>query len=189
MSVVVQRRPFSIEDFARMVDVGILGKDERVELIGGEVRQMLPIGSLHAAIVNRLNALLTERLVHRAIVSVQNPVVLTDFTEPLPDLVVLRLRDDYYRKALPRASDVILLIEVADTTLEYDRDDKVPKYARMGIPEVWLVDANGQEVTQYSRPDASSYHDVRTFGLGRELQSVEIQPLNLSVDDIFLRGC
>src|SRR5580658_8042000 len=112
MSVVVQRRQFTVDDFARMVDAGILAKDERVELIDGEVRYMSPIGSLHAAIVNRLNAVLTEKLLHRAIVSIQNPVVLNDFTEPQPDIVVLRLKEDYYAEALPGPSDVLLLIEV-----------------------------------------------------------------------------
>jgi Uma2 family endonuclease len=188
MSVVVQRRQFTVDDFARMVDAGILAKDERVELIDGEVRYMSPIGSLHAAIVNRLNAVLTEKLLHRAIVSIQNPVVLNDFTEPQPDIVVLRLKEDYYAEALPGPSDVLLLIEVADTTLDYDRDEKVPRYATMRIPEVWLVDANAQEVTQYARAEAGSYRDVRQFKPGQELHSAKIESLSISINEVFLLG-
>ena len=96
MSAVVHRHQFTVDDFAKMVQSGILAEDARVELIDGEVREVPPIDSLHAAIVNRLNTILTEKLLRRTIVSVQNPVILSDFTEPQPDLVVLRLQDDYY---------------------------------------------------------------------------------------------
>jgi Uma2 family endonuclease len=188
MSIVVQRHQFTVDDFAKMVEAGILAEDDRVELIDGEVRQMSPIGSVHAAIVNRLNTILSELLVRRAIVSIQNPVILNDYTEPQPDLVVLRLKDDYYREALPGPSDVLLLIEVADTTLEYDRDEKVPRYAGMRVPEVWLVDTNAEEVTQYARPDAGSYQHVGTFAVGEELRSIEISSLGVSISDIFLIG-
>ena len=155
-----------------MVESGILAEDDRVELIDGEVRQMNPIGSLHAAIVNRLTALLTNRLGDRAIVSVQNPVILNDLTEPQPDIVILRARDDFYKKALPGPEDVMLVIEVADSTLEYDRDEKVPRYAQMRIPEVWLVDVNDQQVTFYAQPGGDRYQQVLAFarpgvGIGR----------------------
>ena len=188
MSVAAQRYQFSVDDFARMVDAGILEENDRVELIDGEVRQMSPIGSLHVAIVNRLNAVLTKQLSDRAIVSVQNPVILNDFTEPQPDLVVLRPKVDFYQDALAGPKDVLLLIEVADTTLEYDRDEKLPRYAEMGIPEVWLVDVNRQEVVRYARPDAGGYQDVQAFGPGEEFESVEIGSLRLSINPLFLIG-
>jgi Uma2 family endonuclease len=186
MSAVIQRHQFTIGDFARMVETGILAADQRVELIDGEVRKMHPIGSVHAAIVNRLTALLVAKLSGRAIVSVQNPVILNDFTEPQPDLVVLRLRDDFYKDELPAPGDVLLLIEVADTTLEYDRDEKVPRYARMNIPEVWLVDANSQQIMQYSRPNAGEYRHIATFGPGKELRSAAIESLDVSTNEVFL---
>ena len=158
-----------------------------MELIDGEVREMSPIGSVHAAIVNRLNALFDQqKLSGRAIVSVQNPVILNDFTEPQPDLVVLRLREDYYKDELPGPRDVLLIIEVADTTLEYDRDEKVPRYARMSIPEVWLVDANSQHVTQYAKPSAAEYRHIASFGPGKELRSISIESLSVSTNDVFL---
>jgi Uma2 family endonuclease len=186
MSVVIQRHQFTVDDFARMVEAGILAADARVELIDGEVREMSPIGSLHAALVNRLNSLLTAKLLGRAIVSVQNPVILNDFTEPQPDLVILRMKDNYYKDELPGAGDVLLIVEVADTTLDYDRDEKVPRYARMGISEVWLVDANAQEVTQFARPDSAGYQHVDKFGPGKELRSVAIESLSVATNDVFI---
>ncbi len=186
MSVVIQRHQFTVSDFARMVQTGILAAGQRMELIDGEVREMSPIGSVHAAIVNRLTALLIAKLSGRAIVSVQNPVILNDFTEPQPDLVVLRMRDDYYKDELPGSGDVLLIIEVADTTLEYYRDEKVPRYARMKIPEVWLVDVNLQQITQYAKPTAAEYRHIATFGPGKELRSIAIESLSVSTNDVFL---
>ncbi len=186
MSVVIQRHQFTVSDFARMVQTGILAAEERVELIDGEVREMSPIGSVHAAIVNRLNALLMSKLSGRAIVSVQNPVILNDFTEPQPDLVVLRLREDYYKDELPGPGDVLLIIEVSDKTLEYDRDEKLPRYARMSIPEVWLVDANSRQITQYANPSAAEYRQIASFGPGKEVRSIAIESLSVSTNDVFL---
>jgi Uma2 family endonuclease len=188
MSVVTQRYQFTVDDFARMLDAGIIEEHERVELIDGEVRQMFAIGPLHIFLVNRLTAILTKQLSDRAIVSVQNSVVLNDFTQPQPDFVILRLKEDFYKDALARPNDVHLIIEVADSSLEYDRDEKVPRYAQMRIPEVWLVDANAKEVTQYARPDAGAYQRVRPFGPDEELKSVEIESLSLSINDLFLLG-
>jgi Uma2 family endonuclease len=181
-----QRWQFTVQDFARMVESGILAENDRVELIDGEVRHMNPIGSLHAAIVNRLNSILTSRLGQRAIVSVQNPVILNDFTEPQPDIVVLRPRDDFYRKALPGPEDVLVVIEVADSTLEYDRDEKIPRYAKMRIPEAWLVDVNDQVLTLYSHPHGDGYLHSPAFAPGQELESVEIPFLRIGIDDVFL---
>jgi Uma2 family endonuclease len=186
MTVQIQRWQFTVQDFARMVEAGILAEGDRVELIDGEVRQMNPIGSLHAATVNRLNNLLTSRLGERAIVSVQNPVILNDFTEPQPDIVVLQPRDDFYKEVLPGPEDIMLIIEVADSTLEYDRDEKIPRYARMRIPEVWLVDVNDQQVTLYANPSSNRYRHVEAFAPGMQFDSVQVKSLRLSIDSIFL---
>jgi len=178
MSVVAQRRPFTVEDFARMVDAGILAQDERVELIDGEVRQMLPIGSLHAAIVNRLNAILTEKLVHRAIVSVQNPVVLNDYSEPQPDLVVLRMKEDYYADALPGPSNVLLLIEVADTTLEYGElsaSSRVRYRRRVALHRNRVADHFGQR--HFSERLSVAFRSANVALLSRsERQHVQASP-------------
>jgi Uma2 family endonuclease len=159
-----------------------------VELIDGEVRQMSPIGPLHMFLVNRLNAILTKQLGDRAIVSVQNAVILNDFTEPQPDFSILRPRKDFYRHAVARPKDVLLLIEVADTSLEYDRDEKVPRYAKMRIPAVWLVDGNNEQVTRYDHPRAGSYRQIHAFGPGDELASITIDSLRIPINDLFLIG-
>lgn len=185
MSVAVPHYRFTVDDFSRMVDSGILSEDDRVELIDGEVRQMRPIGSLHASLVNRLNQILTRQLGDRAIVSVQSPVILSDFSEPQPDLLVLKPRDDFYASAHPRPEDVLLLIEVADTTLEYDRDEKIPRYAESRVPEVWLVDANEKEVVQYARPKGQRYQHIRALERGEELAALEIESLRLPIAELF----
>ena len=188
MAVEIQLRKFSRRDFARMLESGILSEDDRVELIDGEVRQMCPVGSRHVAIVNRLNAILTSQLSDRAIVSVQNPVTLDDFSEPQPDLVVLRPRDDFYMDSLAGPEDTWLVIEVADSSLEYDRDEKIPRFAQRRIPEAWLVDINGQMVVRYADPGGDGYQDAREFAAGMELRSIEIQGLRVSIDTLFNIG-
>ena len=185
MAVASLRWQFTVADFARMVEAGILAEDDRVELIDGEVRAMSPIGPRHAAIVNRLNALLSRQLADSAIISVQNPIQLTDYTEPQPDIAVLRPREDFYAHALPLPDDVWLVVEVAETSLEYDREEKIPRYAQMGIPEVWLIDVEQETVTQYTHPDGTRYGREQTLERGRRLISDTVSPLQLSVNGIF----
>src|SRR5712691_10205844 len=139
MTVQILRWQFTVADFARMTEAGIFAEDDRVELIDGEVRVMSPIGPRHAAIVKRLNALMSRKVADRAILSVQDPIQLTDYTEPQPDLAVLRVREDFYVQAHPVPADVLVVVEVAETSLEYDREEKIPRYAQVRIPEVWLL--------------------------------------------------
>jgi Uma2 family endonuclease len=128
------------DEYYRMAETGILAPDARVELVEGEIIDMAPIGSPHAARVSRLAKIFTLALAERAIVNVQNPLVLNEYSEPEPDITVLRYREDFYAGGHPRPEDVLLVIEVADTSLQYDRDVKLPLYAAHGIPEYWLVD-------------------------------------------------
>ena len=144
-----------------MGEVGILKPTDRVELIRGEIVEMSPIGSRHLAFVNNLNQLLVVRLAGRAIVSVQNPVALGDDTEPQPDLAILRLRSEpLYKDVEPHTSDVLLLIEVAETSLSYDRSTKLRLYADMGIPEYWLVNGPATSLEIYRTPADGRYRDV-----------------------------
>jgi Uma2 family endonuclease len=182
MTVQILRWQFTVADFARMLEAGILTEDDRVELIDGEVRAMSPIGPRHVAIVNRLNALLSRQVADRAIVSIQNPIQLTDFTEPQPDIAVLRPREDFYAQALPLPEDIVLVVEVAETSLEYDRDEKIPRYAQTQIPEVWLIEVEQATVTQYTHPDGMRYRRVQNLTRG-QLLSTDI--LGLTIDDIF----
>jgi Uma2 family endonuclease len=151
---------FSVADYHRMGEAGILGPELRTELIDGEVVEMPPIGHPHAGTVKLLSNLLKEHLGATAIVSVQDPVWLNDHTEPLPDLALLRPRPDYYRNGHPTPGDVLLIIEVADSSLSYDRDVKLPRYALAGIPEVWLVDLAGRRLLRHCQPAGRTYADV-----------------------------
>ena len=185
MTVQILRWQFTVADFARMTEAGIFAEDDRVELIDGEVRAMSPIGPRHAAIVKRLNALMSRQMADRAILSVQDPIQLTDYTEPQPDLAVLRVREDFYVQAHPVPSDVLVVVEVAETSLEYDREEKVPRYAQVRIPEVWLLDVERETVTQYTQPDGMGYGEEHTLQRGHVLVSATVSGLQLALDDIF----
>src|SRR5262249_34908947 len=117
--------------------------------------------------------------------SVQDPIQLTDYTEPQPDLAVLRLREDFYVQAHPIPADVLVVVEVAETSLEYDREEKVPRYAQALIPEVWLLDVERETVTQYTQPDGTRYREEQILQRGQILVAVAISNLRLTLDDIF----
>lgn len=160
-----RRHRLTVKDFHRMGEAGILSEEARVELIEGEIVDMPPIGSGHAGEVRILNHLLTRAVGDAAIVDVQDPVVLGEHSEPQPDLMLLRPRDDFYTRSHPRPEDVLLLIEVADTSAHYDRTVKIPLYAQHGIPEVWLLDLPQKclEVHRAPRPEGAAYQQVERY--------------------------
>jgi len=163
----VARRLFTRAEYRQMAEVGILKDTDRVELIRGEIIEMTKPGRRHIAFVNNLTALLVIRLAGRAIVSVQNPVALTDFSEPQPDLAICRLRDVPYKEREPWGDDTLLLIEVSDTSLRYDRTTKLRLYAETGIPEYWVVDCTDESVEIHRAPHAHGYREVtRVTGAG-----------------------
>jgi Uma2 family endonuclease len=156
----VRRRRFTVDEYYRMAEAAILKSGEHVELIEGDVVTMCPIGSWHASGVDRLNYGFSPRLAGRALVRVQSPIRLSDNSEPEPDIAILRLHDDFYATAHPLPADVLLVVEVADTSLRFDRDTKIPLYAASRIPEVWLVDLEASQVTVYCDPHAGGYRSV-----------------------------
>ncbi len=179
-STAIQHHLLSVSDYYRMAEINILAEDDRVELINGELFDMAPIGSFHAGIVTRLSRLLIQKLGEFAIVAVQNPLHLAEFSAPEPDIAVLKLRADDYMQSLPTAQDVLLLIEVADTSLHYDRNIKLPLYAKHQIPEVWLIDVKEQRLDIYQQPD-NDYYRLHLRPKAKE----EIQPLlvaSVSID-------
>ena len=178
----VTRRRFTVHDYHRMGEAGILHEDDRVELIEGDLVEMAAIGTRHFSCVNGLTRLLVRGVGDEAIVSVQNPVRLDEHTEPQPDLTVIRPRD--YREALPVPEDVMLLIEVSDTTLRYDRGVKLPLYARSGIREVWIVDLVGEIIERYTDPSGDGYQNVAQTRRGQRLEPITIPDLALDVDDV-----
>ncbi|HEY7067276.1 MAG TPA: Uma2 family endonuclease [Chloroflexota bacterium] len=151
---------FTVDEYYRMAEAGILTPVQRVELIEGEIVAMAPIWNRHAACVDRLTHDFVLGLGDQAIVRVQGPLRLHDYSEPEPDLIILRPRSDFYASGHPGPGDTLLVIEVADTTERYDRQVKVPLYARAGIPEVWLVDLTAGTVTIYREPSPTGYAQV-----------------------------
>lgn len=147
----------TVEDYYRMAEAGILGPDDRVELIEGEIIDMAPTGSLHAGEVDELASLLRAAVDERAILRIQGPVSLGRYSQPEPDILLLRPRADYYRSAHPAPADVLLLVEIAVTSLHYDREVKLPLYARHGVTEVWLLEAENRQLTRYRNPRDGAY--------------------------------
>jgi len=158
------RTKISVERFNKMVEAGVLTKYDRVELIEGEMIDMAPIGSLHAHAVTELSMMLTRAVSGEVRVTNQTPLVLSDLSEPQPDLMLLRSRPGGYRDALPRAEDVLLLIEVSDATLAFDRGTKLPLYGKCGVAETWIVDLQGRRLEIYNDPTATGYAKKRTLG-------------------------
>ena len=178
----VTRRPITVDEYHRMGEAGILTEDDRVELIEGELVAMAPIGSDHSGTVNALNHLLVMAVHGRAVVAVQNPVILDDRSEPQPDFAVLRYRDDHYRRATPRAEDVVLIVEIANSSLNYDRAVKRPLYARRGIPEYWIVNVSGQEVEVCRTPVGDRYDTITRAVRGDVLEPALLPGVTISVD-------
>ena len=177
----IERHRFTVEEYHKMVETGLLSEGDRVELIDGEVVEMAAIGWRHANCVNDLTMMLARFAQDRYVVSVQNPITISEHGEPQPDLVLLR---DRPMGRLPGPEDVLLLIEVSDTTLSYDRNVKLPRYAAAGIPEVWIIDLGGGRIETHSEPSAEGYGISREYGTGEHVRSTSIDDLTVAVDEV-----
>jgi len=184
MSVQIVRRHFNIIEYYRMAAAGVLSEDDRVELIEGEIVEMNPIGSRHAACVGRLTEFLGRLAGGEAIVWVQNPVQVNDSSEPLPDVALLKRRDDFYAQANPQPADVLLIIEVADSSVEYDRDIKIPLYAGAGIPEVWLVNLPKDTIEIYTQLVGDTYREIHIIKRGESLAAKSIPSIVIDVNAV-----
>jgi Uma2 family endonuclease len=175
---------FNVEDYYRMADAGILTEDDRVELIEGEIADMPPIGSPHAGTVDRIVRLFFKNLMDRVIVRSQNPVRLGQDSEPQPDIALLKPREDFYTKAHPGPSDVLLVVEVADTTVQYDRETKLPLYACSGISEAWIVNLVSLRIEAYWEPFPEGYRQQTFYQRGQRISPQAFPDLDLVVEDI-----
>ncbi len=184
MQVEAQKRLFTADEYQRMGEAGIFPPGDRVELIDGEILTMSPIGSLHAAAVARATYALMTATTGLCTVRVQSPVRLNRNSEPEPDLVLAKSRDDFYAAAHPGPSDVLLVIEVAETTLRFDREVKGPLYARNGIVEYWLVDLTGERLTRHRTPENDGYRDVVTLSRGQALSPLQLPDFEIRTDDL-----
>lgn len=162
-------RPYrwSVAEYHNLAEKGIFAEDDRVELIDGEIIEMAPIGSDHAGNVKQLNHKLTVLLDQKALVSVQDPIIFGDHSEPEPDIALLHWREDFYKGSNPVPEDVFLIIEVADSSARYDREVKVPLYARHGIPEVWLLDLQQRRLEVYRSPVEGEYSEIKHLRAGK----------------------
>lgn len=183
MAVYTEKKYFKVDEYHRMGEAGIFSENDRVELVEGEIVEMTPIGRRHAACVDRLTELLSG--LPDVIVRVHNPVQLDVLTELQPDIALLKRREDFYSRSYPKSDDVLLLIEVADTSAAYDREMKLPLYARSGVPEVWLVDLNEGVVEVYSSPEGAEYRESQRAGSNETLAAREVSGFPLvAVEDI-----
>jgi Uma2 family endonuclease len=184
MSRQLAKHWISVDEYERMGEAGIFGSDARLELLEGEIYEMSPIGSPHAACVTILHQLLTLKFAGKLIVISQNPIRLNDFSEPQPDVALLRWRDDFYRHAHPTPADVLLVIEVADSTVESDRSYKMPLYAKAGVQEAWLVNLQDETIEVYAEPASGVYQSSKSFKRGEEASAHTVAGLSVSVADI-----
>lgn len=182
--VELPRRRFTVEEYHRMAEAGILTEDDRVELIEGEIVQMTPIGQRHAATVARLTRRLVPAVADRALVWPQNPIRLPRDTEPQPDLVLLRPRPDDYAQGPARPEDILLLVEVADSSYRYDAGVKLSLYARAGVPEVWIADLTRDLLEVHREPGPSGYARRAELRRGDQVAPVALPDVLLVVADL-----
>jgi Uma2 family endonuclease len=173
---------FTVEEFRKMGEAGIFGEDDRVELVEGEIVEMAPIGWRHVESVNALTGVLADlRRAGGFVVSVQNPLVLGEHGEHYPDLVLYRVG---VRGRVPEAGDALVVVEVADTSVSYDKNVKLPLYARAGVPEAWLVDLRAGVVEVYSEPREGGYGAIRRYARGERVRSATLVEVVFEADEV-----
>jgi Uma2 family endonuclease len=182
MAIAMPHYRFTVAAYELMGQTGILTEDDHVELIAGEIMTMSPIGPRHAHCVAILTRHLARHAPDNTLLFVQSPIRLSGDSEPQPDLAVVRGRD--FAHALPTAADVLLVIEVADTTLAYDRDIKLPLHAAVGIPEAWLADLAAGRIERHTEPGTTGYRAIIRAERGETIASTTIPTIAIAVDTV-----
>jgi Uma2 family endonuclease len=178
------RLRFTVDQYYRMIELGMLKDYEKAEIIEGELIQKMPIGNRHAACVEKLNELLRDKLGKSISLRSQQPIRFDDFNEPEPDLAVLKRREDFYVQAKPTPKDALILIEVSDSTLKYDRDVKLALYAEAEIPEVWIVNLPNDIIEVHQKPSVGIYQLAKIFKRGETVESEVLSHLSIAADNI-----
>jgi len=176
---------FTTDQYHLMHESGVFGEGDRLELINGEITEMSPIGRKHAVCVTRLTELFFSHLLGKVQIWSQNPILLDNGSEPQPDLVILKRREDFYADALPIPSDILLIIEVADSTIAYDREVKMPLYSVAGIPEMWLFDINRRVIEGYSQPSALGYKKMQRYEQNDEFSMLAFPDVTFAWQEMF----
>jgi Uma2 family endonuclease len=184
METEVQTKRFTIDEYHRMGEAGVFHPEARLELIEGEIFEMSPVGTPHIACVNRADALFQSRLAGRAMVSVQNPVVLSNITEPQPDLLLAPPREDFYATDRLSARHAILAVEISDSTIRYDRNRKAPLYARAGVSELWIEDLQNDVILVHRGPSPEGYGSVRAFRRGEDVSIAAFPDVCFEVEEL-----
>jgi Uma2 family endonuclease len=181
----IRHHRFTVDEHGRMGESGIFHEDDRVELIEGEIIEMSPIGSPHSGANIRIQKRLEQAVGDHAIVSSQNPIILGDFSEPQPDIALLRPRSDFYSRSHPTPADVLLLVEIAESSLRYDREVKLPLYARHDIPAVWLVDLQNSRLFLSSDPKDGGYQSTQTADIDHPIALPGLTGLEVDLSGLF----
>lgn len=185
MSTLLRKRLFTVDEYEKMIETDILREDDRVELIEGEIVHMSPIGRKHMACVKRLNYIFSQRMKSGdCIVSVQDPIVQGEYSEPEPDIILLKFKDDFYEERKPQSEDVLLIIEVAETSLEYDLNYKIPLYARHNIPEVWIIELENRQIKSFQHPVMEKFNQITVYTPGQSISPMAFPDLVIEVSEI-----
>lgn len=185
-STITKRKQFTTDEYHRMGETGILHEDDRVELIEGEIIEMTPIGLRHSACVKRLNNLFTPLMAAKqTLISVQDPLFLDEHNEPQPDIILLNYREDFYENKQADAKDALLVIEVAESSLHYDVNVKIPLYARSFIHELWLVDLQSNSVQTYHSSNGEAFHEKQRNDTKQSITPLAFPEHPISVQSIF----
>jgi Uma2 family endonuclease len=183
-TVIPQKHRINLDEWRRMGEAGIFPPESRIELIDGEIIEMSPIGFNHAGHLKRLNKLFSSLIGDQAIVSIQDPVQLGDLSEPEPDFMLLRPEPGFYSTRHPQADDVLLLVEIADSSLTFDRSQKMRLYAAHNIPEYWLLNLNSSYLEVYRQPQPSGYAEKSVLHRGDTVQLLLMEHIRVNVADI-----
>ena len=184
MTALPKRKIFTVDEYHKMIDAGVFVGNSDYELIEGEIVKKMTQGDLHIACINRLNMLFAPVLAGQVIVSIQNAVVISNISEPEPDVSLLKFREDFYASGKATAEDVLLLIEVSDSTLKYDRDFKIPLYAEAGVVEVWLVNLPRQILEVYTQAEKGKYKIVGKYTKQQTISPKLLPEIVIRVSDI-----
>jgi Uma2 family endonuclease len=185
MPVQMLKRLFTVAEYERVTTAGILGEDDRVELINGEIITMTPVGSRHASAVKRLlHAFLPLQAAGTVLLSIQDPIHLSAHSESQPDLALLRPRPDFYAAAHPKPSDVLLIVEVAETSAEFDRTVKLPLYAKENIPKIWLVNLPENQIEVFRDPRPNGYQTHQILSRGQTIVPLASPTFTITTDAI-----
>jgi len=188
MSIELLKRRFDADEYQKMGRAGILSEDDRVELINGEIIAMTPIGPRHNAAVARANRAFSRAVGDDAIVLVQGSIRLDLWNEPQPDIVLLRPAPDFYSSRLPGAADILLIVEVADSSLGYDSEVKLRLYAGAGVPEYWLVDLAARTVTRLTKPSGDTYQQQALHRAGESIAADALPRCAIPVESLLADG-